>query len=189
MKKQDIKNGMLVRIKDGRLLYIIKDNAKEKFRGYSDDGLSIISDYTYNNNLTLKNNNYDNKYTIIEIYREIYGDVTKGLFSTENRTLLWKEDDKNFKEYLIDTTDYEEEYEKDYDTFENYIYICPNYKCNGYKSEKNEEQDLIYIDIAEYRNKTNYNITNNDECTSLTIEKAKELIKALTEIIEYVEEE
>jgi hypothetical protein len=187
MKKQDIKNGMLIRIKDGRLLYIIRD---KMFKGVDVDNVPIVGNNTFNDNLELENNNNDTKYNITEIYSEVNGNVTKGLFSTENRTLLWKKDDKNFKEYLIDTTDYvNEEYKKDYDTFENSIYVCPNYKCNGYKSEKNEEQDLIYIDIAEYRDKANYSKTNNDECTSLTIEKAKELIKALTEIVEYVEGE
>ena len=166
-------------------MYVVTEiKTRETFVGFDCNSCLIIDGSRYKDDLSLVYNVCE-KYAIIEIYSEINRDITKGLFSTENRTLLWKKDDKNFKEYLIDTTDYEEEYIKDYDTFENSIYICPNYKCNGYKSEKNEEQDLIYIDIAEYRNKTNYNITNNDECTSLTIEKAKELIKALTEIIEY----
>lgn len=184
MKKQDIKNGMLVRIKDGRLLYIIRD---KMFKRVDVDNVPIVGNNTFNDNLELEKSVYD-RYAITEIYSEVNGNATKGLFSTENRTLLWKKDDKNFKEYLIDTTDYNNIFNDYNDGIINKsICIAPNCLAKGYNENKNK--NIIFIDIADNRQVDNYIKAECDICTSLTIEKAKELIKALTEIVEYVEGE
>ena len=155
--KSDLQNGMVVETREDRYMVV---------------GDKIINNYgfmnlhSYEENLTLTEG--DDDFDIIKIYDKIKS-FNKMNYLEELRLLWERKDEMETKKYII-----EQEYDdEDYKTIED-ITILPNSpRGKGYCHSNTNHPIAIMKD--------------GDFALSLTIDSAKEMIKSLQEIVDYIE--
>ena len=157
--KSDLQNGMVVETKKD-IYMVVGDKI------INDYGFMALSSYEENLTLTEGDDNFD----IVKIYDKITS-FNKMNYLLEELRLLWeRKDEMETKKYTI-----KQEYiDEDYKTIED-ITILPNSpRGRGYCYSNTNHPIAIMKD--------------GDFALSLTTDSAKEVIKALQEIVSYIEE-
>ena len=163
--KSDLQNGMVVETREKERYMVVGDKI------INDYGFMALSSYEENLTLTVKLTEGDDDFDIIKIYDKVTS-FNRMNYLEELRLLcrlLWeRKDEMETKEYII-----KQEYiNEDYKTIED-ITILPS-NPRGYRHSDTNHPISIMKD--------------GDFALSLTIDTAKEMIKDLQEIVDYMEE-